>query len=473
MRNRNSLSSRIRLIAGIPAVFSLFAITVWSGSANAQCNKGKQQQPRWQPQQPQWQPQQPQWQPQQPWPGQGTNPPGQCSGSIPQPPQALNPSDWNQVGGYPGGYPGNEDVIVDQNPQSNSSQQNSQKPPVADKPDNKPADNSPSLDSQPAGPWDQWSDLPPLHGDFQQMVHQTVNDLDWLMASHGEQFSAAAADLLREAKSQLELSCRICDEDPDLFAGSSANDESIRNVSEQLRQYQSLLNSTLELAEMREMLAIISPARADSRKLNAAFSLLDDASRPRMFALFAVETLQKRATQLVGYAESVESGTFQPVAEETSVGTLTANTAAPDFSLKSIDGKSVTLGSLRGKKVVLVFSRGHFCPYCMGQVRQLMAVSSQLQAANTEVVIVFRELQPGAEEAQGIDGLRRFQQQANAPFTLATDFGSRQTDRYSPNGNFSTYILDEQGRILSVLEGVKYIRPSAQAILNAVTRSRP
>lgn len=469
MRTRQSLFNRIRLAAGIPAAFSLFAIASWSGSAMGQCNHGKPQQ---------WQPQQPQWQPQQPYPGQVIYPPGQYPGSGGQPPQALNPWDWNQGGNYSGDYSGTGDVIVELKPQGQgnaptSPSQQTQKPPVSNPSGNKPADNPPSLDSQPAGPWDQWSDLPPLRGDFQQMVHQTVNDLDWLMASHGEQFSAAAADLLREAKGQLELSCRICDEDPDLFAGSAGNDESIRNVSEQLRQFRSLLDSTLQLAEMREMLAIISPARTDSRKLNAAFSLLDDSSRPRMFALFAVETLQKRATQLVGYAESVESGTFSPVAEGTAAGGLAINSSAPEFTLKSIDGKTVSLASLRGKKVVLVFSRGHFCPYCMDQVRQLAGMSSQLQAANAEVVLVFRELQSGAEEAQGVDGLRRFQQQANTPLTLATDFGSRQTERYSPQGNFSTYIIDEQGRIVSVLEGVKYIRPSAQAILNAVTRSRP
>ncbi len=33
---------------------------------------------------------------------------------------------------------------------------------------------------------------------------------------------------------------------------------------------------------------------------------------------------------------------------------------APDFTLLDIDGNEVTLSDFRGKKVVLVFSRGHW-----------------------------------------------------------------------------------------------------------------
>lgn len=38
--------------------------------------------------------------------------------------------------------------------------------------------------------------------------------------------------------------------------------------------------------------------------------------------------------------------------------TVVVGTAAPDFTLTAIDGREVTLSSLRGKPVVLVFLRG-------------------------------------------------------------------------------------------------------------------
>lgn len=40
----------------------------------------------------------------------------------------------------------------------------------------------------------------------------------------------------------------------------------------------------------------------------------------------------------------------------------------PDFTLNDQDGKAISLSSFRGHKVLLMFYRAHWCPYCMAQL---------------------------------------------------------------------------------------------------------
>lgn len=57
---------------------------------------------------------------------------------------------------------------------------------------------------------------------------------------------------------------------------------------------------------------------------------------------------------------------------------------APDFSLPSYDGRTVSLSSLRGKTVVLFFSEGLMCyPACWNQIAAL----GSDQALNTDKIV--------------------------------------------------------------------------------------
>lgn len=62
---------------------------------------------------------------------------------------------------------------------------------------------------------------------------------------------------------------------------------------------------------------------------------------------------------------------------------LKPGTAAPDFTLGDISGKQVSISSLQGKKVVLVFWAS-WCPDCRAEVPAL----KQLQAAHPDVAFV-------------------------------------------------------------------------------------
>lgn len=317
-------------------------------------------------------------------------------------------------------------------------------------------------------PWEQWTDMPPLRGDFPAMVHQVAGDLAWLQVAHRDKFSPEVNSLLSEGKNLLDTTCRVCDEETDLFAGLEGGDETVRDVAEQVRQFRDMVGQALQQPEMQEMLTMVEPARKDKSKLGSVIGPLDAAAKQKLFAMFALETLQKRANSLVDAADAVEAGTFQPVDMDTLAQALKVGDAAPDFTLQTVDGETVSLDDYKGKNLVLVFNRGHWCPFCMNQVGQLAAKAGEFDAQDAEVLVVFRELKPNMEVADGIEGLRAYKQKANPDMTLAIDFGANLTSQYSTDGNFTTYVIDKDGQIASVLRGVKYLRPSADAVLASV-----
>jgi peroxiredoxin len=135
---------------------------------------------------------------------------------------------------------------------------------------------------------------------------------------------------------------------------------------------------------------------------------------------------------------------------------------APPFALESDKSpKLLRLSDFQGQKLVLVFSRANWCPYCMQQVKDLQEHYDDIKAQNAEVLIVFRE------ELTGIEGLNKIRSMTEAKMPLALDPGKEETGKYSSEG-FHTYIIDRQGLILKILPGTKVDRPEPEAILAAL-----
>ena len=61
---------------------------------------------------------------------------------------------------------------------------------------------------------------------------------------------------------------------------------------------------------------------------------------------------------------------------------------APDFTLKDENGKDVSLSSLRGRNVVLMFYPLAFSPVCTRELVDIASVADRYQAANAEVLAV-------------------------------------------------------------------------------------
>lgn len=124
---------------------------------------------------------------------------------------------------------------------------------------------------------------------------------------------------------------------------------------------------------------------------------------------------------------------------------------APDFSLKTPDGRAVRLHEVtaRGATVLVVLRGypGYQCPICTQQVGELLSREGDLRAAGGQVLLVY----PGAP-----DRAREFLKARPLPghFTLVLDPDYRFLRQYglrweAPNETAypSTFVLDPQNRV--------------------------
>ncbi len=85
---------------------------------------------------------------------------------------------------------------------------------------------------------------------------------------------------------------------------------------------------------------------------------------------------------------------------------------SPAFTLPSLDGSNVSLGSLRGKKTLLAFFRHAGCPFCNLRVHQLIESYPRLERLGVQVIGVF---------GSSVKSLRARVGQQRPPFPLLAD----------------------------------------------------
>lgn len=137
---------------------------------------------------------------------------------------------------------------------------------------------------------------------------------------------------------------------------------------------------------------------------------------------------------------------------------LEPGTTAPDFSLLDQDGRSVSLSSLRGQKVILYFYPAAMTPGCTTQACDFRDSISSLQSAGYTVVGVSRDTP---------EKLREFRRRDALTFALLSDPDHAVHTAYGVWGekmNYgkviegvirSTFVLDDQGVVSLAQYNVK------------------
>jgi len=127
---------------------------------------------------------------------------------------------------------------------------------------------------------------------------------------------------------------------------------------------------------------------------------------------------------------------------------LPVGSRAPEFSATDDMGRTVTLSSLRGRNVVLVFYPGDDTPGCTRQLCQFRDGWEQARARNIEVFGV---------NPQSAAKHTRFRQKFSFPFPLLVDQRRRIATQYNANGLIvkrTVYLIDPEGVVRFARRGM-------------------
>jgi peroxiredoxin Q/BCP len=147
--------------------------------------------------------------------------------------------------------------------------------------------------------------------------------------------------------------------------------------------------------------------------------------------------------------------------------TISIGDIAPDFELVADDGSSVSLSSLRGKRVVLYFYPKDNTSGCTTQACGYRDLQAQLEQKNAVVIGVSRD-----STARHV----AFKAKHALPFALLTDADHAVHDVYGAWGEKMMYgktvqgvirttvLIDEQGVILDIKHKVQAKKDPARAL---------
>ena len=147
--------------------------------------------------------------------------------------------------------------------------------------------------------------------------------------------------------------------------------------------------------------------------------------------------------------------------------TLEVGSSAPDFKLQSLDGGWVQLSELRGSKVLMIFYRGHWCPFCVGHLQDIQSLLPELEKRGYQVLAI------SPEDATD---MQKIADRMDRPYRFLSDINLKVTDLYGIRRDEelphpAMIVLDDLGIVKWFYVGENYKqRPSAQQLRKVLDR---
>lgn len=158
------------------------------------------------------------------------------------------------------------------------------------------------------------------------------------------------------------------------------------------------------------------------------------------------------AVVVIGVLAFIVAGLLRPSAVSptpsspgTTIG-LQIGDVAPNFTLTSLDGKQVSLSQFRGKPVMLNFWYST-CPGCLTEIPGMQRFYSAQRAAGKDFVIL------GVNSVDDTQTAQQFVQQYGLTYSLALDNNQQVATLYNLTATPTSYFIDRQGIIRSVVVG--------------------
>jgi peroxiredoxin len=140
---------------------------------------------------------------------------------------------------------------------------------------------------------------------------------------------------------------------------------------------------------------------------------------------------------------------------------------APDFSLQSLNGDWVKLSQLRGEKILMIFYRGYWCPFCVGHLQDIQIMLPELEKRGYQVLAV---------SPDDATGMQKMADRMDRPYQFLSDVDLAVTDLYGIRKDEelphpAMILLDDQGIVQWFYIGEDYkTRPSATQLRQVLDR---
>src|SRR5579862_7570832 len=141
----------------------------------------------------------------------------------------------------------------------------------------------------------------------------------------------------------------------------------------------------------------------------------------------------------------------------------TAGTKAPDFTLKSQEGKTVSLHDFRGKWVVLYFYPKDFTQGCTIEAHGFQSDIDKYAARKAEIVGVSVDTADSHADFCAKEGLH-YTLLADTEHKVSEMYGSTQTMGTNTVAARNTFLVDPKGKIVKVFLKVQPTGHSAEVL---------
>lgn len=151
--------------------------------------------------------------------------------------------------------------------------------------------------------------------------------------------------------------------------------------------------------------------------------------------LFRLRSLMAIITIVVGLIISSTPGNTGAWADDVRPDT---GHLAPDFTLKTLDGHTVRLSELRGKKVVLINFWATWCPPCRLEMPTMQQIYAEYKDRGFEILAV--NIESDAEQA-----ISDFVKELRLTFPILLDPDMKITRKFRVIGLPVSVLIDRQG----------------------------
>ena len=147
--------------------------------------------------------------------------------------------------------------------------------------------------------------------------------------------------------------------------------------------------------------------------------------------------------------------------------TLKVGQPAPDFSLQALNGDWGKLSQLKGNKILMIFYRGHWCPFCVGHLQDIQTLLPELERRGYQVLAI---------SPDDATGMQKMAERMDRPYEFLSDVNLVVTDLYGIRRDEelphpAMILLDEQSIVQWFYIGEDYkTRPSATQLQQVLDR---